>query len=377
MVRKICFVTGTRADFGLMLHTLQLLNARSDIELSIVITGMHTAPRYAETLLEVKAAGFKIAAEIPSGLDENSGASMAQAIGHEIITMSELWQQQQPDLVLLLGDRGEPLAAAIAAIHLNIHVAHVHGGERSGTVDEMVRHAVSKFSHYHFVATSNSRERLIAMGERPDDIYVTGAPGLDEISAADLQTKANLFAENGFDMQQPTVLLVFHPVVQEQANLSQQINQVLTACLDTGCQVMAILANTDAGGDTINQQLAKHAKNSKLCIVPHLQRNKYLSWMNVVDVMVGNSSSAIIEAASFNLPVVNVGSRQHLREQSSNTIDVPAEMKIIYTAIKQALQSETRKYKNVYGDGTASARIAEYCATLPLDSQLLQKTNAY
>jgi len=191
MMRKICYITGTRADFGLMQSTLELIDKAPGLELSLIVTGMHLLEEYGLTIQDIEAAGFKIAATVAVGA-HSSGAAMGRNIGIMISGFIDALESARPDVVMLLGDRGEMLAGAIAAIHLNIPIVHIHGGERSGTVDEPVRHAISKLSHLHFTATADARERLIRMGENPADVYVTGAPGLDGLTDMARATRTEL-----------------------------------------------------------------------------------------------------------------------------------------------------------------------------------------
>ncbi len=187
--RKIIYVSGTRADYGLMRAVLRKLQDTSTIELSICVTGMHLSALYGNTVSEIEADGFALCGLIPVDVETSTPVSMAQSIGHELIAMTELFARERPDIILLLGDRGEMLAAALAAVHLNIHLVHLHGGERSGTVDEMIRHCISKLAHYHFTATQEAKTRLIQMGERAEHIHVVGAPGLDDLVTAPIDSK--------------------------------------------------------------------------------------------------------------------------------------------------------------------------------------------
>ena len=202
-MRKIIYVSGTRADFGLIESTLLLAQENPELDVSICVTGMHLSPRFGETVKEIEQSGLRICGRIPVDTEKTSGASMARAIGTELNAMVDVFEKEQPDLVLVLGDRGEQLAGALTAIHLNIPVAHLHGGERSGTVDEPVRHAISKLAHYHFAATEGSKERLVRMGEQEDHIFVTGAPGLDGLQAMAQRSREELCGEQKLNPKQP------------------------------------------------------------------------------------------------------------------------------------------------------------------------------
>lgn len=376
-MRNILYPTGTRADFGLMRHTLERIHQCPNLKLSVLVTGAHLDPRYGETVKEIEAAGLPIGARIPVGLDTDDGATMARAIATELEGIVAALEQERPDLVLLLGDRGEMLAAALAAMHLNIPIAHIHGGERSGTVDEPIRHAISKLAHYHFAATEGARERLIRMGEAVDRIFVTGAPGIDGIETLATASREDLCRENGLRSDQPVALVVFHPVVQRAEEMSAQASDLMRSVIDDcGLQGVVLLPNSDAGRDPIRAVLERF-ESQRCRLFVHMPRPQFVSWMRAADVMVGNSSSGIIEAASLGLPVVNVGDRQIGRERSENVIDSPVDRGQIGAAIKLVLTGGRGQFNNVYGRGATAERIVELLEGLPLDRELLMKTNAY
>lgn len=379
--RKIVYVSGTRADFGLLRSTLLRLHADARVELSLAVTGMHLDARFGHTVDEISDAGLPISLRVANDLARSDGLSMAHALAASLERFAAGFNTLRPDLVLVLGDRGEMLAGALAALHLNIAVAHIHGGERSGTIDESMRHAISKLSHYHFTATAQARERLLRMGEVPEHVFVTGAPGLDgwadEASHPTLPSHHDIAAAIQLDPAQPTCLLVFHPVVQQAQSSAEQMMQVLRAALDSGMQVLCLQPNADAGADAIRAVIEQHRASAQLRVVTHLARPDYLAWMRHAEVMLGNSSSGIIEAASFGLPVVNVGARQHMRERGANVIDCAPLAQDITAALVQARRLRGQTFSNPYGDGHAGERIAQLLATLPLTPALLEKCNAY
>lgn len=375
--RRICYVTGTRADFGLMRSTLQAIHRDDALSLSVMVTGMHLSPRYGMTVTEVEASGLPIAARIEVDVDPPTGLTMATNIGRMLVGFAERLSVDRPDLVLLLGDRGEMLAGALAALHLDIAIAHLHGGERSGTVDEPVRHAISKLSHYHFVATEGARERLVRMGEDPARIRVTGAPGLDGFAGLARADRATLSASLGFDAGRPIALMVFHPVLQEAQAGGAAAQAIVGALRGSGVQVLALMPNADAGSEPIRAVLEQRARAGDIALATHLPRDEFVAWMATVDLMVGNSSSGIIEAASFGTPVVNVGSRQNLRERNVNVIDVDLDPGRLGRAIGAALGAGRLLAANVYGDGRAGERIVGLLRTIPLDLASRTKVNAY
>jgi GDP/UDP-N,N'-diacetylbacillosamine 2-epimerase (hydrolysing) len=376
MMRKVCYITGTRADFGLMQSTLALIDKAPGLELSLIVTGMHLLEEYGSTIRDIETAGFTILAKVAVGA-QSSGAAMGRNIGTMISGFIDALENIQPEVVMLLGDRGEMLAGAIAAIHLNIPIVHIHGGERSGTVDEPVRHAISKLSHLHFTATADARERLIRMGENPADIYVTGAPGLDGLTDMPKATRADLLESAGLDPARPFALMVYHPVLQEAQAAGKAAEAILAAMTSSGVQVIALKPNSDAGSDGIREILERHAADSNLRVFTHFPRPRFVAWMAAADIMVGNSSAGIIEAASFGTPVINIGSRQHLRERNANTVDVPTDETAIGAALAHALQQGRQPAQNVYGNGTAGSRILELLCVIDLNAAMLAKSNAY
>lgn len=377
-LRKICYISGTRADYGLMASTLKQIVAHPALSLTILATGMHLSPKYGLTIREIEADGFALCGRVEAPVDQPSGAAMARGIGIMLQAFVDILTAEAPDVVLLLGDRGEMLAGALAAIHLNIPVVHVHGGERSGTVDEPVRHAISKLSHWHCVATQQSRERLLRMGEAPQQVVVTGAPGLDGLRELASLERGALCKSVGFDSSRAVALMVFHPVLQEESQASAQAITILNALLGQGLQVLALMPNADAGGDAVRIALSGYAEsNAALRVLTHLPRPDFVSWMAVADLMVGNSSSGIIEAASFGTPVINVGLRQNLRERNTNIYDVAAEPHSLARVVRDALMQQRRIPTNVYGDGHAGTRIVSLLAQLHVTPEILLKTNAY
>jgi len=377
MTRRICYVTGTRADFGLMQTSLKAIKAHPALSLELLVTGMHLSAAHGQTVHEIRDAGLPIRAQFPVSLDPATGATMARNLGRMIMAFVDEWASDRPDIILLLGDRGEMLAGAIAAIHLNLPVVHVHGGERSGTVDEPVRHAISKLSHCHFVATEASRERLTRMGERPESVWVTGAPGLDGLLQLANLSRAELCQEQGLDAHRPVALMVFHPVLQEAELAANAARLILDSLREQDIQVLALMPNSDAGSGPIREVLLARNGQRGVRVLTHLVRHRFVSWMCACDLMIGNSSSGIIEAATFGTPVLNLGSRQNLRERNANTVDAPLERSALLLALQALLHEGRGSHTNVYGDGRTAGRIADLLAGLKLTPELLSKTNAY
>lgn len=380
MTRRILYLSGTRADFGLMRHSLRTAAAHPALDVAVAVTGMHLHPDYGHTVDEIAASGLALAARIPSDVQARDRSGMARAVGQTLLGLVDVLAAERPDALLLLGDRGEMLAGATAALHLGVPAIHIHGGERSGTVDEPMRHAISKLAALHFCATTESRERLIAMGEEPRRVHVVGAPGLDDLGAALTAPRASALDALGLEAGRPYALVVFHPVVQEAEDAAQQTGALLeglrAAGAGTDFDVIWLAPNADAGSGHIVQALEAQ-RWPGLKRITHLPRPAYLAALRHAAVLVGNSSSGIIEAASFGTPVVNVGTRQNLRERNANTADVPVEAASIATAVRTSIAHGPWPPHNVYGDGQTAARIAHLLATLPLSADLLHKVNRY
>lgn len=377
MKRKVCYVTGTRADFGLMRSTLTALRDSEALELSIVVTGMHLSTKYGRTVDDIKAADLPINATVELEFQSATGAEMARNFGAMMAGFVDAFLKLEPDLVLVLGDRGEALAAALSAVHLNLPVAHIHGGERSGTIDESIRHAISKLSHFHFVSTVESRERLVRMGEQAANVYLTGAPGLDGIEALAVRSREELLRDAGLDHARSVALMVYHPVVQEADTGAAGAAGIIDTLLARGMQLVALKPNSDAGSEPIRAALEARTAHVDVRVVTHFPRELFVSWMAAVDLMIGNSSAGIIEAASFGTPVINIGSRQNLRERNANVIDVTVDLVAIERAIGRALEHGRYDHRNVYGDGRTVDGIVQLIESLPLEPSVMMKSNAY
>ena len=373
--RKLVYVSGTRADFGLMASTL--LQASRVLDLGVAVTGMHLDIGYGHTVEEVRASGLAVVGEVAVDLRARSPRGMAASVGTMIVGLSELLERERPDMLLLMGDRGEMLAGAVAALHLGIPTVHVHGGERSGTVDEPVRHAISKLCTYHCVATVRSRERLVRMGEAPDHIFVTGAPGLDGLSGVAAMPAAACRDALGLHGDQGFVLALFHPVVQQADQAYDQTMSLLAALSSLGKVVVWLDPNSDAGSLEVLRALDERGLPAGSVRVRHLPRALYCAAMRHADVLVGNSSSGIIEAATFGTPVVNVGDRQRLRERNANVTDVDTGQAAVTIALREALRHGRWPCDNVYGDDCAGERIVQLLCELPLDLAVLEKINTY
>jgi GDP/UDP-N,N'-diacetylbacillosamine 2-epimerase (hydrolysing) len=382
VTRRIAYITGTRADYGLFSEPLRRIREHPALELGLIVTGMHLEPRFGDTVKEIEAAGMPIVGRVRNLLPGDRGSDQARSIGNAVLGITDALEEFRPDVVIVLGDRGEMLAGAIAAIHLNIAVAHVHGGEVSGTVDELVRHAISKLSHVHFAATQEAADRLERMGELAANIHVVGASGLDYLSRFDPVPDAEIEVELGIDPSQPFVMFTQHPVTAEMDQAGRQMETSLQALEGAGILVVATYPNSDAGGRAMIEVLEGWRDRRWLRIVPSLGHRRFASLLKKTAAMVGNSSSGIIEAPFFGVPVVNIGSRQAGRLRAENVIDTSYDSGAIKAAIDCALHDEAfiaraRGSKNPYGDGRAGERIVEVLATMEIGPQLTMKQIAY
>ncbi|HWI81357.1 UDP-N-acetylglucosamine 2-epimerase [Ramlibacter sp.] len=375
--RRVIYLSGTRADFGLMERALGRIAGRPDLSLQVAVTGMHLSPDHGNTVQDIRAAGLPIFAEIPLDMRTRTPASMALGIAECLRGITPVLDRERPDFLLVLGDRGEMLAGAIAALHVGVPCVHVHGGERSGTVDEPVRHAISKLSAYHFVATQESRERLLRMGEDDARVFVTGAPGLDGLAELASMSRQDCLAQLGLPGPAEFFLVLFHPVVQQAANAGEQTQALVEAVRRVGLPAVWLEPNADAGSRGILDVLGRGGLPPGSRRLTHMPRALFASALRHCAALAGNSSAGIIEAATFGTPVVNVGDRQRLRERNPNVTDAVPDAAAIEAALRGAVAHGKWPCDNRWGDGRAGERIAELLATLPCGPRLLEKVNVY
>jgi GDP/UDP-N,N'-diacetylbacillosamine 2-epimerase (hydrolysing) len=381
-MKKIAVVTGTRAEYGILYPVLKAIAARPELKLSLVVTGMHLSHEFGYTVQEIEKDGFKIDARVDMLLSSDTVGAMAKSVGVGILGMAQVWEQLKPDIILVLGDRIEPLAAVITGAYMNIPIAHIHGGDACGNIDNPARHAITKFAHIHFPATGKSAERIIKMGEDEWRVHMVGSPTLDILLKETLLSTRVLSKRLGLDLSRPLILVVQHPVTTQADEAAEQMKVTLEAVQETGYPVVLTYPNSDAGGRRMIEVIKNYEKHPSIKTFKSMPRQEYLGLMKVAGVIVGNSSSGIIEAPSFGLPAVNVGSRQEGRERGKNVIDVGHNKQEILRAIKKALTSqaflkEVKKCESPYGDGKASQRIAEILSQIEITPRLLQKKMTY
>ncbi|WP_407421265.1 UDP-N-acetylglucosamine 2-epimerase [Methanobrevibacter sp.] len=365
MSKKVLYITGTRADYGLMHNALELLNDDENIQLDVVVTGMHLMDEFGFSLEEIKKDEFRLHVINQTFLKDDE-ESMSSFIGNLIVDLTKLMSQLKPDVVLLLGDRGEMLAGAIVASYLQIPIAHIHGGDVSSTVDDSTRHAITKLANIHFAATEKSASRIRQMGENPDDVFVVGAPGLDSIMITKDSIDEN-YLKQKYNITKDFVLVLQHPVSLEVDKSAFQITQTLDAVKSTDYQVILVYPNADAGGramiDKINEYDVDAYKN-----IPH---DDFIGLLGMAHALIGNSSSGIIESSSFKLPVINIGTRQSGREKAENVVDVDYDSREIVNALSYIKTDEylnlLKNCVNPYGDGKAGERICKILKEIEID----------
>ena len=376
--RRILAVTGTRSDYGLMSPVYRAIAEAGDLDLDLIVTGMHLLPAFRSSLERVQEDAFGRLHRVSALLAEDGPRAMAQSFGLAVTGTATVLEQIAPDILLVQGDRGEMLAAAVAAAHMNVPIVHMSGGDRTGSIDDSIRHALSKFAHVHLTTCTSSSERLVALGEEEVRIRMVGEPGLDVIRELDPVPAEEIARRLQLDLSRPVLLATLHPVTTEVHLARQQMTELLAALEELDIQTVFTYPNSDAGGREMAEVLESYRDRPFLRIVPDLGSRLYLSLLRVVSAMVGNSSSGIVEAPSFKLPVVNIGTRQHGRLRAQNVIDVGHGRNEIVAAVKTALydpsfHARVQACINPYGDGFAAPRTVDILRRLRLVPQLLTK----
>jgi UDP-hydrolysing UDP-N-acetyl-D-glucosamine 2-epimerase len=376
--RKVAVVTGSRAEYGLLYWVLNDLRAADDVELQLIVTGMHLAPEFGLTVREIERDGFAIARRVEMLLSSDTPSGVAKSIGLGVMGMSDALSQLEPDVVLVLGDRFEILAAAQACLVHNIPLAHIAGGDTTeGAFDESIRHAITKMAHLHFVTNEVSAQRVRQMGEDPAMVHVTGNPGLDHLRRQPLLAGAALDTALGAPLGRRNLLVTFHPVTLEPGESERQFAALLDALDQQGRDTMLWFTrpNADTGGRALSAMLDRWAgeRPERTQVHASLGQLRYLSLMAQVDAVVGNSSSGLYEAPSFQVPTVNIGDRQRGRLSTASVLHCEADRAAIAQAIDRALALDCSAVINPYGDGHAAGRIVAALRSMPQRATLLKK----
>jgi UDP-hydrolysing UDP-N-acetyl-D-glucosamine 2-epimerase len=344
-LRTVGVVTVGRSDYGIYLPVLRRMLGDDDLQLSLLVSGAHLSARHGYTVSAIERDGMPIAARIPSLDDSDEPDGIARSIGNGIRGFSEIFARSRPDILLVNGDRFEMYAAAVAALPFTIPVGHIHGGEvTEGAIDDALRHSMSKLSHLHFATTELHARRLRQLGEEPWRVVVSGAPALDQLDTMQLLSSHDLEEELRVDLSRAPLLVTFHPVTLEFEQTERQTAELLLAIDSFDGPIVITAPNADTRSTIVSSMMRDFAAaRPRVRVVSNLGTPAYFSLMSISAAMVGNSSSGIIEAPSFSLPVVNVGNRQKGRMRGANVIDVPTERTKIVDAIRRALSSEFRK----------------------------------
>ena len=376
--RKITITTGTRAEYGILRPILNEITKRKKLRLILIVTGTHLSKKHGMTVNEIKKDKFKIYQTFKFLPNNDTGFSAAKSLGDGVVQFAKILKKVKPDINLILGDRDEMLASALAAYHMNIPNAHIHGGDISGNIDEYTRHAITKISNIHFPATEKSKRRIIKMGENPKFVFLTGSPSIDELKNNKITSSKHFECKYGFKLTKKLIVLVQHPVTTQTAKTKKHIQNTLNAIEYFGYRTIIIAPNSDAGSNTIFKNIKHFAKNHNFVrIFSSLPRSDFLCMIKNCGVLVGNSSSGLIEASYFGTPVVNIGIRQHGREKGKNVFDAKSES---VTSIKYAISRALKKNTNpsyLYGTGNASQKIVQHLEKIKLNHELIEKQLTY
>lgn len=376
--RKISVVTGTRAEYGLLRWIIQYIHEDPDLELQLLVTGMHLSPEFGLTYRAILEDGFIISKKIEVLLSSDTAVGISKSMGLGMISFSELFSESAPDILLVLGDRFEIFSAVAAAMVSRIPVAHIHGGEATeGLIDEPIRHSISKMSHIHFTATEEYKRRVIQLGEHPDRVFNTGAPGLDNIYNLKLLERHDFEESIHFKIGEKCFLVTYHPVTLENRTALKQFDELLMA-LDffQDYKIIFTMPNADTDGRVIIDKINKYvlANSNRAVAFSSLGQLRYLSALKFVTMVIGNSSSGLTEVPSFKIPTINIGDRQKGRIKALSVIDCLPQKEAIIESISNALSQDFQKnlvhVQNPYGLGGASRRIVDVLKEVNLDSIL-------
>ena len=377
MARKICIITGTRAEYGLLYWLLKEIEADKELQLQVIVTGMHLSPEFGLTYKEIEKE-FKINKKIEMLLSSDTSVGISKSMGLAQISFAESYDELKPDIVIVLGDRYEIFSATSAAMIARIPIAHIHGGEKTeGAFDESIRHSITKMSHLHFTATNEYENRVIQLGENPSRVFNVGGMGIENIKRLKLLSKDEFEKSIEFKLNIKNILVTFHPVTLENSTAKEQFQQLLDAIDELeDTNIIFTKANSDTDGRVINQMIDEYVtKNSHKSIVfTSLGQLRYLSALQYVDAVVGNSSSGLAEAPSFKIGTINIGDRQKGRIKASSVIDCEPNKDSILKSFEKLYSKEFQETLkttiNPYGNGCASKKIVEILKNVDLENIL-------
>ena len=384
-MKRIGIMTGTRAEYGLLKSLMQEINKDNDLELYLIVSGMHLSPEFGMTYQEIEEDGFEINAKVEMLLSSDSPAGISKSIGLGVIGFADEFQRADLDMLILLGDRYEALSAAICAMVMRIPIAHLHGGELTeGAIDEGIRHSITKMSYLHFTSTEQYRNRVIQLGENPERVFYVGALGVENIKKINLMTKEELERSIHFEIDENTVIVTYHPVTLENNTVEEQFLNLLKV-LDRNPKIRMIFtkANADTNGRIVNELIDKYAaqNSERACAFMSLGQKRYLSALKYCRIVIGNSSSGIIEAPSFGKPIINIGDRQKGRICADSVINCGYTQQEIQQAMETALTEEfenkARNCRNPYEKENTAANIISVIKDYLLNDKIKLKKGFY
>ena len=368
-MRKICLITGTRAEYGLLYWVMKSIERDKDLQLQLIVTGMHLSTEFGLTYKQIEEDGFHIDKKIEILLSSDSSIGISKSMGLAIISFSEAFEELQPDLILVLGDRFEIFSAVSSAMIARIPLAHCHGGEATeGLIDESIRHSITKMSHIHFCSTEEYKRRIIQLGESPKSVYNVGALGIENINKLKLLSREDLQDSISFKLDKKySFLVTFHSVTLEKSTAGEQIDELLKAIDNIkDCRIIFTKSNSDTDGRIINKRIDEYVKNNsdKSVCFTSLGQLRYLSALKYVDCVIGNSSSGLIEVPSFKTATINIGDRQRGRIFGDSVISCGSNSEDIEKAIKKSIAIDFKENvlsvaRNPYGEGNSSDIIVE------------------
>ena len=369
-MRKIFLITERRADYSRFKPILDIIEKDKELDYDLVVTGLHLKKEHGYTINEIKKDGFKIFSTFEMFLEnEDSGAAMVRSFSNALKEVTYALESSNPDLILSGFDIAANFAVTVAGAHMNIPVAHIQGGEVTGTIDESIRHAMTKFSHYHFAANYDAKKRIEKLGEIPEHVFDVGCPSVDAI----LQVKDNPDILNKYGLEKKFFIMLQHPVTSEVNDSEDQITCTIDAIIQSGVNALIILPNNDAGFSKIIEKI----KSTKLKYVDSLSIDDYVNLMKRCQALIGNSSSGIHETATFNIPTINIGTRQQGRLRPNNVIDVDYNKNEILNAINKCKNLKLEHCDKIYGLGDSSNKIVNLLKSININSEIIQKKITY
>ena len=378
--RKICVVTGTRAEYGLLYWLMKEIDTDKDLELQIIATGMHLSEEFGNTYQQIEKDGFTIDKKVDISLSSDTELAISKSMGLGMIGFSDAFNELQPDLLVVLGDRFEIFSTVSAAMIAKIPVAHLHGGEATeGLIDEPIRHSITKMSHLHFTATNEYRNRVIQLGEQPDRVFNVGGLGVDNINKLKLMTKSDFEKAINFELGEKNVLVTFHPVTLEKSTSETQFQELLESISKLkNTKIIFTKANSDTNGRVINSMIDAYVSvNDNSIAFTSMGQLNYLSALQFVDAVVGNSSSGLLEAPSFNIATIDIGDRQKGRIKADSVISCLPTQESIRSAFDKSYSEDFQNIvdntKNLYGDGGSSKMVVKVIKNFDLNG-ILKKT---